>query len=114
MRDFRAGAQRNHSMNGWDIFIYRQVPTATGGHTEVATNITFETAQAGDMWPRPLTLANETTQMLFDELWAAGMRPSREESSTGAVVAQAAHIISLQGVTDRLFGILERIQTAEE
>jgi hypothetical protein len=103
-KPLQAHAQRNYSMNGFDLFL---IAPGDAGNVNVATELVFTEVEQGMVWPPSLAISRQAMQSLFDDLWNAGMRPSREDVSVGALQAAQAHIDSLKRINDALLRMLE-------
>jgi len=57
-----------------------------------------------------LCLRMEQAQVLMDDLWNAGVRPTEGAGSAGAMRAAQAHIADLRRVTFKVLGIDEAIK----
>ena len=67
--------------------------------TSVAKALTLERIADGECWPEPtMTLTNNAAQMLIDELWRCGLRPSEGSGSAGSLAATERHLKDMQAV----------------
>lgn len=62
----------------------------------VVPTLRFEEVEEGDVMPAFLSLDFKEAQMIMDEMFACGVRPSQGGDSAGVVEAQKAHIADLQ------------------
>jgi hypothetical protein len=75
-----------------------------GGETKIAT-VQWETiADNAEMKPL-LTIRMEQAQVLMDDLWNAGVRPTEGAGSAGAMRAAEHHIADLRRVAFKALGI---------
>jgi len=67
--------------------------------TSIAKPLTLETLADGAMVHEPtMTLSNHSAQMLMDELWRCGLRPSEGSGSAGSLAATERHLKDMQAV----------------
>lgn len=67
--------------------------------TSIAKPLTLERIEEGAYVPEPtLTLTNQGAQMLMDELWRCGLRPSEGTGSAGSLAATERHLKDMQAV----------------
>lgn len=67
--------------------------------TSVAKALTLERIAEGTFWPEPtMTLTNQAAQMLIDDLWRCGLRPSEGSGSAGSLAATERHLKDMQTV----------------
>lgn len=67
--------------------------------TSIAKPLTLERIEEGAYVPEPtLTLTNQGAQMLMDELWRCGLRPSEGAGSAGSLAATERHLKDMQAV----------------
>ncbi len=78
----------------------------SNGDTKVAT-VHWETTAAAAEMRTLLTLRMEQAQVLMDDLWNAGVRPTEGAGSAGAMRAAQAHIADLRRVAFKVLGIDE-------
>ena len=58
----------------------------------IVTNMTMETAKEGYCYDHPVRLDNKEAQLLMDDLWHCGVRPSDGTGSTGQLKATEFHL----------------------
>lgn len=75
-----------------------------GGATKVATVQWEEIADNAEMKPL-LSISMEQAQVLMDDLWNAGVRPTEGAGSAGAMRAAERHIADLRAVAFKSLGI---------
>lgn len=67
--------------------------------TSIAKPLTLERIDDGDFVSEPTcTLTAKAAQMLMDELWMCGLRPSEGTGSAGSLAATQAHLRDMQAV----------------
>lgn len=74
------------------------------GDTKVAT-IQWETISANSEMKPLLMIRREQAQVLMDDLWNAGIRPTEGAGSAGAMRAAEHHIADLRRVAFKALGI---------
>lgn len=62
----------------------------------------------GAVIPNTFTLEYEAAQVLMDELWNCGLRPSEGAGSAGSLRATENHLKDLQTLSRRLLDMVER------
>ena len=88
----------------WDAtFGLHMIVKEVSGALHEATCVTLQTREDGAALAPPfLALEHDEAQMLFNELWQAGLRPTTEIGSEGERQALKAHITDLRGVVKAL------------
>lgn len=67
--------------------------------TSIAKPLTLERIADGAYVSEPtMTLTNKAAQMLMDELWQCGLRPSEGTGSAGSLAATERHLKDMQAV----------------
>lgn len=100
--DDRVRAKGAAWMNGVEIAVFS--PRLANGGTKVAT-IQWETiAENAEMRPL-LAMRVDQAQVLMDDLWNAGIRPTEGAGSAGAMRAAEHHIADLRRVAFKALGI---------
>lgn len=88
-------------MNGVEIAAFGKLPN---GDTRVAV-VQWETiADNAEMKPT-LAIRMDQAQVLMDDLWNAGVRPTDGAGSAGAMRAAERHIQDLRAVAFKVLGI---------
>lgn len=63
----------------------------------IGTEVIMEKREEGCYVPNPtFSLGESNTQLLMDELWNCGFRPSEGSGSAGAFAAQGSHLKDMQ------------------
>lgn len=91
------------------LMVTEEIPDyrVNGGRFRAAKALEFEERGPG-LVPEPtITLAVDEAQLLLDQLWHMGLRPSAGVSSTGQDAAQKAHISDLRSIVRSLLKIGE-------
>ena len=68
------------------------------GRRTVAKPIEFEPFVEGSLLEPALHLSPERAQLLIDDLWAAGFRPTQGRQSDGVTAAQASHLADMRAI----------------
>lgn len=67
--------------------------------TSIAKPLILERIEEGACVSEPtMTLTNHAAQMLIDELWRCGLRPSEGTGSAGSLAATERHLKDMQAV----------------
>lgn len=70
-----------------------------GHETWVAERLVFKHLPEGNMIGEPtVRLKNQEAQMLIDELWRCGLRPSEGTGSAGSLAATERHLADMQKI----------------
>ena len=100
--DDRVRAKAAPWMNGVEIAVFS--PRLSNGDMKVAP-IQWETiAENAEMRPL-LAMRVDQAQVLMDDLWNAGIRPTEGSGSAGAMRAAEHHIADLRRVAFKALGI---------
>lgn len=83
---------------------------AADGATWAARPIEWERIEEGEERPPVLELQPEVAQMLMDELWRAGLRPTEGSGSAGSLAATERHLKDMQTIA---FGALRKAGVSE-
>lgn len=84
--------QRQIWSEGFEI----RVADMLNGKTAVATNINFQVIEPVAYVEPLMNLSNSEAQMLIDELYAAGLRPSQAMGSAGQLEAVKFHLADMR------------------
>ena len=77
----------------WGQHISMWLYTSGKGGTSVATGLTMEKVNEGEMFGQsPIQLSTLAAQELMDQLWQAGLRPSEGSGSAGSLKATERHL----------------------
>lgn len=68
------------------------------GRLYVAQPLVFQERMPGEVADPVVTLEREDAQLLMDELWSVGLRPSEGTGSAGAMAATERHLRDLQEI----------------
>ena len=85
---------------GVGLLIAEGRTTAPGFEVNYATEVIFpsEPIDPGLGIPETLTLSLPAAQLLMDDLWQAGLRPSEGSGSAGALRAVERHLADMQKI----------------
>jgi hypothetical protein len=89
----------------WNHYISLVVRGIEDGREWVATGMgkTDLTPETIGVQAQPLvTLSDTEAQVLMDDLWACGLRPSEGSGSAGALAATQAHLKDMQTIAFKL------------
>jgi hypothetical protein len=67
-------------------------------YTAVATSFTMKTTESADYVEPAFNLSMEAAQVLIDDLWHAGLRPSEGTGSAGQLAAVERHLRDMQHI----------------
>jgi len=81
-------AERQRFSGQIDIHLARQV----GDDLQTAKPLEFETTHAGRYTEPFVKLNQDSAQLLMDELWNCGLRPSEGSGSAGSLAATQRHL----------------------
>jgi hypothetical protein len=70
------------------------------GHIAVATNITYQVIEPGEIGPDApvLTMREDEAQELMDALWTVGLRPTEGSGSAGSLKATQDHLADMRAI----------------
>lgn len=92
MRNLHAYIQKNFAASAYDLHLIEH----RGDRVYVARNAEITLLAEGEDLPGPLlSLSTETAQMLIDELYRAGLRPTDAIAADATLAAKDAHIKDL-------------------
>jgi len=69
-----------------------------GGLAMMAQHIELRSLNEGDRIEPMVRLSNQEAQMLIDELWRCGLRPSEGTGSAGSLAATEKHLADMQKI----------------
>lgn len=95
-RRIKIRAQRGPYHNGVEFLICQQ--DADGQNVAVAGAITMDAVEEGTVIAPTLRLSNESAQLLMDELWSCGLRPTEGTGSTGQLAATERHLADMRRI----------------
>lgn len=88
--------QREPWRDGIEVAVFDKHPT---GRVMFAERLTLRELTEGEMLPEPtIRLRNDEAQMLIDELWRCGLRPSEGSGSAGSLAATERHLKDMQRI----------------
>jgi hypothetical protein len=73
----------------------------TDNRRSVATNITMATVKEGEMIQPSMELSKTSAQLLMDDLWHAGLRPSEGSGSAGSLRATERHLSDMRKIVSK-------------
>ncbi len=68
-------------------------------------NVTFERRTEGEFANPTLRISHHAAQVLIDELWQCGLRPTQGKQSEGVTAAQARHLNDMRAIVGHKLGI---------
>ena len=93
-------AQKIFVKNAIDLTVIQRM---SGGKIAVAKPLTLETIDPEFVMPEPtMTLRMNEAQLLMDELWDCGLRPSEGSGSAGSLRATEKHLKDMQAIAKGL------------
>lgn len=93
-----------------DLYGFIEKPQQSGNSTSVVITLVLEHVEA-NYEARPFTSINDTAaQILMDELWNCGIRPTEGTGSAGSLAATQAHLSDMRKIA---FGLLDREPVSE-
>ena len=75
---------------------------------ETRTESFLKVAERGALFPPMMELSHDEAQMLMDELFAAGMRPSEDTGSTGQLAALQKHLEDMRAIAFTKIGVIPK------
>lgn len=99
--DDRVRAKAAPWMNGVEIAAFGKLPN---GDTRVAV-VQWESIAECDAMKPTFSIRMDQAQVLMDDLWNAGIRPTDGSGSAGAMRAAEHHIADLRRVAFKALGI---------
>lgn len=111
MNRLEAEVQRNPLMGEYALHLFRRLDEE---RVALIVEAKWQAIRPGVVREHApsLTLDEEAARRLMDSLWGAGVRPSRDVSSTGQAEATGRHLEDLQGTVNWLRGVVERFLPA--
>lgn len=107
MNDYRLRAEREP----WnDSISFMFIEKLDNGHKAYGTTVVMQTIEqtAYKINEPTFRLSMEAAQVLIDNLWDCGLRPSEGSGSAGALAATQAHLKDMQQLTFRLLDDIEK------
>lgn len=71
----------------------------------IASNITFSKREDGLLYDPALRIDAHSAQVLMDELWQCGLRPTAGKQSEGIITAQQRHLDDMRAIVSKKLGI---------
>ena len=78
------------------------------GDLYAAKPIEFERIDRGAHVDPAMVLPIDAAQMLMDELWRVGLRPSEGSGSAGSLAATERHLADMRSITFKQLGLPEK------
>lgn len=95
-------AQRTH----WgSVEIRMMCNLVPGNKPAAARQVEFVEAAEGEYIEPALVLGHDTAQMLIDELWRAGLRPTEGAGSAGQLASTERHLSDMRTIAFHKLGI---------
>ena len=99
----RVHATRDFYTGGISLFIAHR---SDDGAMYVAKPAEFERLEPGYASSNPiLSLSIEDAQLIIDELWNVGLRPSEGTGSAGALAASERHLADMRAIAFHSLGV---------
>lgn len=103
-QEFKMRAARARiSMGSNKIELYAYQTGDGGGY--VAEELSMKSHNACEFAPPFCTLTNAEAQILIDDLWSAGLRPSEGSGSAGSLKATQGHLADMKTILFHKLGI---------
>lgn len=87
--------QREPWNDGIQVAVLEKHPTGRVMHAE---RLTLHELTPGEYIEPTMSLRNDEAQMLMDELWRCGLRPSEGSGSAGSLAATERHLKDMQTI----------------
>lgn len=71
----------------------------------IASSITFSEREEGLIYAPTLRIDEHSAQVLMDELWQCGLRPTAGKQSEGVITAQQRHLNDMRAIVSKKLGI---------
>ena len=77
----------------------------SGSKRAVVKNITLENVEPGEFQAPTLMLTKTAAQVLMDDLWSSGLRPTEGSGSAGSLRATEKHLDDMRRIVEKKLGI---------
>lgn len=71
----------------------------------IGSSITFSEREEGLIYDPTLRIDAHSAQVLMDELWQCGLRPTAGKQSEGVITAQQRHLDDMRAIVAKKLGI---------
>lgn len=100
-------------MNKYEVRVYKSNPwqdklefyVFDRQNHAIATDIQFEKAEDGTIYPPVMHLDYVSAQVLMDSLWDCGVRPTEGSGSAGAMKATQDHLKDMRKIVSNLLKV---------
>jgi hypothetical protein len=99
MNEYRIHARTTGMMDQW-IGIW--IAEGFGENLSLCTNLIFEKANPAVDHQPSISIDLTQAQVLIDELWNCGLRPTEGKGSAGQLTATEKHLNDMRGLVDLL------------
>lgn len=79
--------------------------TQPNGNTAVAAPLTMVVSNQDEWAPPTTAITKDAAQVLMDDLWRAGLRPSEGSGSAGSLRATEKHLNDLRKIVSKKLGV---------
>ena len=103
MRDIEVRVEKAWYRNCFEVVVLQRLE---GGRVSKAEPLTMKVLEENEVIGDPsFTLGVKEAQLLVDELWRCGLRPSEGSGSAGSLAATERHLKDMQTIT---MGLLKK------
>jgi hypothetical protein len=95
LNDFKIRLQRGHWGSGYDVILAK--PNSEN-HISIVSNVEIESVGVDRIIDPLLSLTKNNAQLLMDDLWEAGIRPTEGTGSAGALKATQDHLTDMRKI----------------
>lgn len=95
--EIRAFLEHFRPRDGIDICIF--------DGDSVATSVTTEPYKPGEVLKPLLSIDGRQAQVLMDDLWACGLRPTEGSGSAGSLAATERHLADMRKIVEKKLGV---------
>jgi len=97
LNDFKIRLQRGHWGGGYDVILAK--PNSTNAeHISIVSKVEIKNVDVGRIIEPLLSLTKNNAQLLMDDLWEAGIRPTEGSGSAGALKATQDHLTDMRKI----------------
>lgn len=94
MNELQIRVQKDIGWHGFRVMMCKDLKNVT----EVVTGLTVEQQEPGVRLPTVCIITCNEAQMLFDDLWKAGVRPNNEFGSAGHLESVKYHLEDMRNI----------------
>lgn len=77
----------------------------SSGRVSIADKLTMHEQEEGTITEPTMDLSPQAAQVLMDDLWASGIRPTEGSGSAGALRATEKHLADMRSIVFKKLGI---------